>query len=106
MQRTNVRKSSPRCFCVLATGAVDVIIKISRLGYTALCFSVNDEKGSRAASASISGRFVFYAVVTHLRNSCCCSQSQCLWRGVRWFETDFSGLPVGPIFKGQGVQKA
>jgi hypothetical protein len=24
-----------------------------------------------------------------------------LLRGVRWFETDVSGLPVGPIFNGQ-----
>jgi hypothetical protein len=28
-----------------------------------------------------------------------------LLRGVRWFETDVSGLPVGPIFKGQAVQE-
>jgi hypothetical protein len=26
-----------------------------------------------------------------------------LLRGVRWFETDVSVLPVGPIFKGQAV---
>jgi hypothetical protein len=26
-----------------------------------------------------------------------------LLRGVSWFETDVSGLPVGPIFKGQDV---
>ena len=25
---------------------------------------------------------------------------------MRWFETDASGLPVGPIFKGQAVQGA
>jgi hypothetical protein len=26
--------------------------------------------------------------------------------GVRWFETDVSGLPIGPIFKGQAVKEA
>jgi hypothetical protein len=29
-----------------------------------------------------------------------------LLRGVRWFETDVSGLPVGPIFKSQAVLEA
>jgi hypothetical protein len=27
-----------------------------------------------------------------------------LLRGVRWFETDFSGLPIGSIFKGKYIQ--
>jgi hypothetical protein len=25
--------------------------------------------------------------------------------GVRWFENDVSGLPIGPIFKDQDIQK-
>jgi hypothetical protein len=29
--------------------------------------------------------------------------SSCLLRGVRWFDTDVSGLHTGPIFKGQAV---
>jgi hypothetical protein len=28
-----------------------------------------------------------------------------LLRGVNWFKTDVSGLPMGPIFKGQTVQE-
>ena len=30
--------------------------------------------------------------------------SSVLLRGVRWFDTDVSGLPIGPIFKGQAGQ--
>jgi hypothetical protein len=32
------------------------------------------------------------------------AQSSGLLRGVRWFETDVSALPIGPIFKGQAVK--
>jgi hypothetical protein len=28
-----------------------------------------------------------------------------LLRCVRWFETDVSGLDIGPVFKGQAVQE-
>ena len=28
-----------------------------------------------------------------------------LLHGVRWFDTDVSGLPISPIFKGQSVQE-
>ena len=28
-----------------------------------------------------------------------------LLRGVKWFETDVLGLPIGAIFKGQAVQE-
>ena len=28
-----------------------------------------------------------------------------LLRGVRWSETDVSGLSIGPVFKGQAIQE-
>jgi hypothetical protein len=31
--------------------------------------------------------------------------SSVLFLGERWFDTDVSGLPVGPIFKGQAVKE-
>jgi hypothetical protein len=31
--------------------------------------------------------------------------SSALLRGVRWFKTDVSGLPIYPIFKGQAIQE-